>query len=246
LEVCVAIEDKTVEQLVVPASSQPKDFRSFVKFFKGYMGVMPLVVASFAPIVTLLNAIPTYSLQTKTLSTMTGLLGFLLVAWAFSSRHSLAVRFFYDQERKSSNHYHFLDLRFSLFRSAFGVPFCLIVLMMSFFFGYSWMLEHSIMVAQVDELRREGLIQADELARGDPAAIMITAPENRIPPRSGILKQENYRIPYGTALVALYVGIFLCAELAFVFMALREYMQSVLKLSDEVVIQELVGKKVSV
>jgi hypothetical protein len=257
LEGCVTIESNTVEQLTVPASSQPKDFRSFVKFFKGYMGVMPLVVASFAPIVTLLNAIPTYSIQTKTLSTMTGLLGFLLVAWAFSSRHSLAVRFFYVQEKKSNNHY-FWALRFSLFRSALGIPFCLIVLMIGFFFAYSWMLEHSIMVAQVDELSRgkqnvDELCRAkqdyeefEELARVNPAAIMITAPKDKIPPRSGILKQENYRIPYGTTLVALYVGIFLCAELAFVFMALREYMQSVLKLSDEVVIQELTGRKVSV
>jgi hypothetical protein len=48
------------EQPPIPFSnSQTKDFRSFVNFFKGYMGVMPLVVASFAPIVTLLNAIPT-------------------------------------------------------------------------------------------------------------------------------------------------------------------------------------------
>jgi hypothetical protein len=169
------------------------------------------------------------------------LLGFLSVAWAFSSRHALAIGFFFA-DRESPAKDNLSRRRFSIFRSVLGVPFCLIVLMIGFFFAYSWLLEHSIMVAQVDGLRREGLIKP-EMQDASPAAIMITAPDDKIPARSAILKQENYRIPYGTELISLYVAMFLCAELAFVFMALREYMQSVLRLSDEMIILEMTGTK---
>ncbi len=203
---------------------------------------MPLVVAAFAPVVTLLNAIPTYSLQTKALSTMTGLLGFLLVAWAFSSRHTLAVRFFYNDVDRDLRVHSSTHLRFSLFRSALGAPFWLIFFMIVFFLAYSWTLEHSIMVSQVDKLLRNGQLKADA-DLSNPAAIMATTPDDKIPPRADILKELNYRIPYGTYLALLYSGIFLCAELAFVFMALREYMQSVLRLSDDVVISQLTGRK---
>jgi hypothetical protein len=226
------------EELGPIQSPRPKDFGSFVNFFKGYMGVMPLVMASFAPIVTLANAIPTYALQTKALSTMTGLLGFLLVAWAFSSRHALAIRFFFNA-RKARNPSRWL--RFSLVRSALGIPFLLIILMIGFYFAYSWTLEHSIMVSQADQLRRDGGLSAANNF-DDPAAVMARTPDKSIPLRSDILKEVNYRIPYGTYLAVRYVGIFLCAELAFVFMALREYMQAVLQLSDGLVIERLTGE----
>ena len=36
-----------------------------------------------------------------------------------------------------------------------------------------------------------------------------------------------------TTLAALYIGMFLTAELAFILMALREYLQDLLKLSEE-------------
>ena len=240
------IESEPVQSATIAESvmsiSPPKDFRSFVNFFKGYMGVMPLVVAAFAPVVTLCDAIPTYALQTKALSTMSGLLGFLLVAWAFSSRHALAVQFFYDDASEKLPHGGSARRRFSLFRSAFGAPLLLIGLMIGFFFAYSWLLEHSIMVSQVDKLRRDGEIP-DNMQDLETAAIMALTPTNKIPLRSDILKETNYRVPFGTELVALYCGIFLCAELAFVFMALREYMQSVLKISDERVILGLTGAK---
>lgn len=47
------------------------------------------------------------------------------------------------------------------------------------------------------------------------------------------LKRMDYReIPYSVALTVYYVGMFVTAEAAFILMALREYLQGVLKISD--------------
>jgi len=48
-----------------------------------------------------------------------------------------------------------------------------------------------------------------------------------------ILKSVDYReIPYSLQLTACYLGMFLTAESAFILMALREYLQDVLKIVD--------------
>ncbi len=53
-----------------------------------------------------------------------------------------------------------------------------------------------------------------------------------------ILKSIDYReIPYSLQLTVCYVGMFLAAESAFILMALREYLQDVLKISDESLIR---------
>jgi hypothetical protein len=106
-----------------------------------------------------------------------------------------------------------------------------------FFFVYRWTLERSIMLAQIDQLHRQGTVALD-VGWDDPAGVIVSTPDKMIPLRSEILKQVNYRIPYGTELEVLYLGIFAFAELAFVFMALKEYMQSLLKISDENIIGE--------
>lgn len=45
-------------------------------------------------------------------------------------------------------------------------------------------------------------------------------------------KMDATEIPYGLELAACYLGIFLCAEAAFVLMAIREYLQDVLHLDE--------------
>src|SRR5271168_1538725 len=78
----------------------PNSFRGFATFLHGYMGVMPIITAAFAPVLTLLHAIPVYSQQAKSLATMSGLLGFLTVAWVFYARHTFAVGLFWVTLRK--------------------------------------------------------------------------------------------------------------------------------------------------
>jgi len=65
--------------------------RVFANAFKGYMGVMPIVTAALAPLLTFLKAIPTYESQRTTLATLSGVLGFLLLAWLFYVRRTIAL-----------------------------------------------------------------------------------------------------------------------------------------------------------
>jgi hypothetical protein len=45
-------------------------------------------------------------------------------------------------------------------------------------------------------------------------------------------KSELWQIPYGTGLLALYLGIFVFAESAFIVMAIKEYLQDLVRLSE--------------
>jgi hypothetical protein len=47
-----------------------------------------------------------------------------------------------------------------------------------------------------------------------------------------LTKSELWQIPFGTGLMAFYLGIFVFAESAFIVMAIKEYMQDVAKLSE--------------
>lgn len=53
-----------------PDAVSPNSFRSFATFLRGYMGVMPLITAAFAPVLTVSHAIPIYSQQATSLGTM--------------------------------------------------------------------------------------------------------------------------------------------------------------------------------
>lgn len=50
------------------------------------MGVMPLVTAALAPLLTLVKAIPVFESQKTSLATFSGLFGFPFVAWVFYAR----------------------------------------------------------------------------------------------------------------------------------------------------------------
>jgi hypothetical protein len=71
--------------------SQENRLLTFANVFKGYMGVMPIVTAALAPALTAMNVIPTYETQRKPLAAMAGILGFLLLAWLFYVRRTIAL-----------------------------------------------------------------------------------------------------------------------------------------------------------
>jgi hypothetical protein len=70
--------------------SQENRLLAFANVFKGYMCVMPLVTAALAPVLTAMNVIPTHESQRKPLA-MAGILGFLLLAWLFYVRRTIAL-----------------------------------------------------------------------------------------------------------------------------------------------------------
>lgn len=71
--------------------SQENRLLTFANIFKGYLGVMPVVTAALAPLLTAMNVIPTYEPQRKPLATIAGMLGFLLLAWLFYVRRTIAL-----------------------------------------------------------------------------------------------------------------------------------------------------------
>jgi hypothetical protein len=71
--------------------SQQNRLLAFANVFKSYMGVMPIVTAALAPILTAINVIPTYESLRKPLATMAAFLGFLLLSWLFYVRRTLAL-----------------------------------------------------------------------------------------------------------------------------------------------------------
>jgi hypothetical protein len=76
---------------VVNGDQQNARLQVFANVFKSYMGVMPLVTAALAPLLTAMNVLPIYEPQRKALATMAGMLGFLLLAWLFYVRRTIAL-----------------------------------------------------------------------------------------------------------------------------------------------------------
>jgi hypothetical protein len=75
-----------VMRIEVSDELQENRLKNSASFFKGYMGVMPLVTAALAPLLTLAKAIPVFESQKTSLATFSGLFGLLFVAWVFYAR----------------------------------------------------------------------------------------------------------------------------------------------------------------
>lgn len=91
--------------------SRENNFLAFAKFFKGYMGIMPLVTAAVAPLLTATKVIPTYASQKGPLAAVAGVLGFLLVALVFYVRRTIALG---SMRPKSRTLFNFLPIVFFL------------------------------------------------------------------------------------------------------------------------------------
>jgi len=168
------------------------------------MSLSAVVTAALPIPITSFRLIPMYKSQATLFSTYTSLFCFLTLGFIFYCRHALARLMFPAALARLAK-----DERTSLretHRIIEFLPLCLIVLSLLFVFGYHLMLDSSI-----DAAARE--------LHGEP-----------IKPILDLVPLE--RIPFSYALMALYLGIFLCAESAFILMAIREYLQDLLKLSD--------------
>jgi hypothetical protein len=79
------------DPMTTAQSLQDNRLLAFANVFKGYMGVMPIVTAALAPVITVMNVIPTYKVQREPLAAMAGMLGFLLLSWLFYVRRTIAL-----------------------------------------------------------------------------------------------------------------------------------------------------------
>jgi hypothetical protein len=179
---------------------KPLRFASFASFFKSYMNVSTVIVASIPIPVAKWDLIPLYAQQKGFLTVYASLFCFLLLAFVFFIRHSLAKRMF------SAGRWASLTKT---------LPLLFIATTLGCILAY-----HATLGQSLQQLRNMGAMV----------------------PTSVLLKQTDYaEIPRSLALAAFYLGIFVFAEAALVLMALREYLQDVLRLDEVTLLKRVRG-----
>jgi len=204
------------------------------------MGVMPIIVAAFGPIVTIANAVPTYKQQRSLLATYLGLFGFSAVALIFYCRPILARGMFgpllsgNKVEARSPTVVSTLPLVYT-----YLLPLLLLLWSIIQFMSYSATLEDSLVITQTRAYVRSspkdnGTVDTDEKTGLDWMRHFVANAKNtlNVPTRKDALYQSAHAVPFGAALEFRYISAFLLLELAFVVMALKEYLQDLLDISD--------------
>jgi len=188
--------------------SEPARVKAFAQFFKRYMSVSS-VVASALPIpITSFQLIPTYKAERTFLSVYTSLFCFLLLAFIFYSRHGIAKWTFARSAHRPA---------WKPRRAIALLPLALILLALTATFAYHLMLQESIADAETEWAQRG--VAFDSSAQ--------------------VLDKTDYTdIPHALVLFSIYLVMFLSASAAFILMALREYLQDVLRLRDEDILEK--------
>lgn len=171
--------------------------RAFANFFKNYMSVSTIVTAALPIPATLLEFIPRFEAQKGMLATYSTLFCFLLLAYIFYSRHSLATVFY----GRATNMTRTLGATF---------PFLLILASLAFLIWY-----HTLLTSSLIDI---GTAVGEETAAASDSELL----------KSTYLTA----IPNGTLLIVTYIGFFVAAESAFIFMAIKEYAQDIMKIQD--------------
>jgi hypothetical protein len=242
------------EDLII---SPPLKVRQFAAFFKGYMNLAALAVAALPVPATILGLIPTYAVQTRSLSVYATLFCLLVLGYAFYIRGGLARAMLRDNltyrlrtrkaqleaERDAITLGRELDQlndhdRARVLNIATGLrdvdreirivsanavvsalanaaPFVLIVASFGLIIQYHRTLEDSINMSAV-------------LHQSVCAAQLTTQ----------CLMGVEQTPPLNLMLFASYIGIFASAEAAFALMAIKEYLQDLLGLSDPDIIRK--------
>ncbi|WP_263353369.1 hypothetical protein [Acidicapsa acidisoli] len=198
---------------------------------------MPLITAALAPILTLAKAIPVFESQKTSLATFCGLFGFLLVAWVFYARGIFVPAMTGSLSRAIGSGDYKPDWYETLSRilSHQGVgmmitcaPLALILLSADCYLSYSQKLDGALDQIQISVSKSAGTSSQAE-------------PSPRKQGRQDLLGTwgADQSIPGAGWLQIEYLGIFLCAELAFVLMGLREYAYGTLQISEREVLSGL-------
>jgi Big-like domain-containing protein len=168
------------------------------------MGISSIVTAALPIPITLARFIPIYSFQTKFFSVFTSLFCFLLLAYIFYRRHALAPVLFPHLRQHTQKLYK---------RAAQGtvsrLPALLILGCLASVVGYVTTLMLSVK--------------------------FLLDVENSFEPFTDVLQladQAVVPIQFQILLFVFYLGIFLCAMGAFVLMAIKEFLQDTLGITE--------------
>lgn len=191
--------------------SDPQRVKAFARFFKNYMSVSAVVAAALPIPVTSLKLIPTYAAQTSILSTYTTFFCFLTLGFIFYSRHHIG-RLMFPEILDRGDIHSLSQFRVRRFKQALVayLPALLILCSLICVYFYHWLLDITL-----------GMLGGRSLTStaSTKASALLALP-------------ETYEIPAGNALMFWYLGIFVFAEAAFVLMAMKEYIQDLVRLTE--------------
>ena len=217
--------------------TDPKRVKAFANFFKRYMSISSLVVASLPIPVTSFGLIPTFAAQTKLLSVYTSLFCFLALGFIFYSRHQLARLMFpefFDREgtsdyasselseseqkelerRARKRNYKKMWRTFVVF-----LPLVFIAASLVAVFQYNDVLQLNVQEIAYRHKLVEYNVDGSVVPLKDAFKMIL---ENT----------DLNDIKYSSRLMILYIAIFLMAEAAFIMMAIKEYLQDLVGLTE--------------
>jgi len=220
-----------------PEPVEPKRVKAFAEYFKKYMGVSTIVVAALPIPVALWDWIPVFEPHRKLLMVYTPLLCFLILGYIFFLRHSIA-RGLYGE------YLHVSDMilgrnrgkLYSRNRSAVlsQLPFILILATVGNIFAY-----HEVYDMALDKIgpyvEEQTIRSVGENSDKETKEkiYLITISEFGTPSAEGeAVEFSTNHIPGSNILILLYLAIFIFAESAFILMALREYLQDLLGITE--------------
>ena len=215
--------------------TDPSRIKGFARFFKNYMSLSALVAASLPIPVTAFGLIPVFAAHKLVLSVYTPMFCFLLLGFAFYSRHQLARVFFprvvFLRERVPETVISQSDDESEPVvegRRRAGMvlivmkylPLLLIVVTMVLIYCYHFLLDQAV-ASIVDRGFTGSSVALDErvLSREEFNA--------------ALKESSGPMIPYTGLIMMSYLGIFLCAEGAFILMAIKEYLQDLLGITEK-------------
>jgi hypothetical protein len=193
--------------------TDPKRLSSFATFFKNYMSVSA-ILAGAAPIpVALFDLIPQYDALRKLTTTLSSLLAFLALAYIFFNRSSLGQAWFGSYLLNGA------PTAAALRRQPTRLRVVGLLLLLLIFLSITSLVFYLI--------RLENSVRTTAGGRGVPPSIVLA-------------NAEWGRISNCAPLIMYLMGFFILAEAAFIVMALREYTQDLLGITDRELILSVV------
>ena len=219
---------------------EPARVRAFAHFFKRYMSISSVVTASLPIPVTALHVIPTFAVQTKVLSTYTPLFCFLILGFIFYNRHQLARLMFPEYfVRPRITDVRILNLMLTIRRN-FIVFFPLVLIVLSLFCVFRY---HEILNDAISNIR-SSLIEEVKKGETDEKDTSLQIIVNKIKDKKNIkeklsdkwiLSETDRGVLYNynsSILMVYYMAIFITAEASFILMAIKEYLQDLVGLTE--------------
>jgi hypothetical protein len=213
-------------EIVMKQLPSAERFKAFATTFRRYMSVAALVAAALPIPVTAWQLIPIFERQSGLLQVYTPLFCFLIFSFVFYSRHWIGRATYKGYVAEVGR-----TAEGTVPRRLFQ-PYGLAVLPLLFIVAtvVCVILYHQTLNLALEDLEYyaspQGAAETNKLLSS--AYVFDERDVERVFLEDTLL----FEIPYGVRLIMLYILIFACAEMAFVLMYLREYLQDILKLSD--------------